>query len=628
MGIAVLSRPISGASNWNAAGNPISYKFTRTDSGYTQINNAGGFLQIQINGVDLTAYYQVTNHVFIGAPLGVYSMGLITASAFSGGNTLITLDQTYTASIPAASPLVNNSKRTDYKLYVEVFKASDNTSLTSGVRSTYSPLQTSLVYANISAVVKTFLSADWTDPSAVNEVETGTSLKVYIKWQEYYDGALQGGVTSDSANPIHAVFSAMQVGSVNGGNMLAYIPDDSPVGKFLQKFQPSTDFKKMVMWRSWPFTVSFIFPDVTADAYSRHARQYDIAGTLLSDLTTSMVQNNGYVNRLDMPSLDSTAARLKVELVTISASFSAVTVTNNSFVATISPWSSVSHGISVADPWTWEAGDWVQCVVGDGSNFQSQYLESPTHAQIDSGLPVRITTVVLTDSADPSLLFVTQLWNGSAWVAGGGPGDIAVSGADQNIVIQFNAPFNFTKFRLLVSASATSYDYKIKAVTLEKGTLVPVTEELDIEIKDACDYVSEWDGVLIEKNPIHLEWKNSSGGDSFWNFGKYHEYQYTYSNGRKAKRIQLFETQIHPVQWEALQDLNGIGEVFQNSIPELTSSIVKTSTKRGQQVYIVNKAGTKKTGVIVINTSDSGFAKDNVNIFSVTIELPEVFGLE
>lgn len=81
--ISPISRPITGASGGVA---------------YDQQNNVGGFAQLQINGVDLTAYFEVGNFIYYFVNIGSAEFkGIITASSFSGGNTLINTDQALAA---------------------------------------------------------------------------------------------------------------------------------------------------------------------------------------------------------------------------------------------------------------------------------------------------------------------------------------------------------------------------------------------------------------------------------------------------------------------------------------------------------------------------------------------------
>lgn len=468
MSVSITSRPIVSGCNFNAAGNPIVYKLQRSDSAYNGINSSGGFVQVQINGVDLTSFFEPGDSVFVKSTSAVYAhRGTITSVGFSGGNTLITTSITYISS-STSGLIINNSKRTDYRIFFEIFRSSDNSSLTNGVQFSTSPDLTGLMYADVS-IVKSLLSAEWIKPSIINEVDSEASIKVYIKYQEYYDGEVQGSLTSDSANPIHAVFAALQIGSENGGNMLAYYLSGS-TRLFLTKFALNDSLQGLVVWRDWPFTLSFIHPDGIG-TIARVVRQYAGDGTQLSLSADNLAANDDSVNRMLLPSLHADAKRLTVDL-----------------------------GPSVA------------------------------------GM-------------------------------------------------------------------------------------------LDIEIRDVCNYNAD-NELLPGRNPIHLFWKNSLGGDSFWNFGKWHEYDYTYQNGRKAKRIRLFEHGVKPVQWEALNELNTIGEIYQRNIIELTSSVNKTSSRVGQQVYIISKDGTKKTGVIVIPSSDAVRARAIKYLFSVEIELPEIFGME
>jgi hypothetical protein len=81
------------------------------------------------------------------------------------------------------------------------------------------------------------------------------------------------------------------------------------------------------------------------------------------------------------------------------------------------------------------------------------------------------------------------------------------------------------------------------------------------------------------------------------------------------------------VQWEALNELNTVGEVYSPVIQELTSSVNATSKRVGQQVYIISQDGTKKTGVLVLPSAERISGRDAAHMFSVEIELPEVFSI-
>lgn len=307
----VVSRPIKNSCNFNAVGKPIIYKLRREDYQFNQINDNGGFAQIQINGSDLTVYFEVGDSAYIE---GIES-STVTASAFSGGNTLLTLDISFTST--STGYINNNSKRGDYKIEVEVFNAETNASL--GPRLVHDPDPAGEILANISGIVKTFLSANWEEVS-VNEAEEETSLKVYIKYQEFYDVTLWE-LIDDVANPIICVFASlpMLLGSppdftryVHGGNMLSFFPEDD-TKLWLTRFNVAS------MWRGWPFTLSFIWPEALTDI-NRRVKQYDSEDNELSDTVTVLTADVDNIHRMDVGDVNVLAKRLVVSLEDGSAS--------------------------------------------------------------------------------------------------------------------------------------------------------------------------------------------------------------------------------------------------------------------------------------------------------------------
>lgn len=141
-----------------------------------------------------------------------------------------------------------------------------------------------------------------------------------------------------------------------------------------------------------------------------------------------------------------------------------------------------------------------------------------------------------------------------------------------------------------------------------------VSEEKTIELRDAC------------KNPVMLMARNSLGGVLQWLFSYSQEYTFDYGDGRKAKRLVLSVTGLTLNEWEALQDFITLGEVYKNNIVEFTVSTNKTSTRIGQQVYVVNADGSK-IGVIVIPTANTTLTKQVKHTFQIEIEYPEVFSV-
>lgn len=138
----------------------------------------------------------------------------------------------------------------------------------------------------------------------------------------------------------------------------------------------------------------------------------------------------------------------------------------------------------------------------------------------------------------------------------------------------------------------------------------PVTEELFIDVENNC------------KNPIMLFWKNSLGGDSCWLFEIDQEVSYSTSGG-KFRKMRLSTGGLTANQWEALNELIHLGEVYRENIQELTSGINKTHIRDGSQVYVVDPDGTK-TGVIVRTTNNAMFTRMMRHEFTVEIEYPEI----
>lgn len=630
MSLTLLSRPILSGCNWNAAGNPIIYKLRRKDHDLNAINDNAGDTQLQINGSNLTAYYQVGNivRIYDNTDLTLYEEGEITVSSFSGGNTLITLDLPYSASIDSTYDFVNNiSKRTDYKIDVDFHYASDNTRLASnGERIAVSPDGLAIMTLNASTFVKNFVSAEWVYPSAVNEADEQASIKFYITYQEFYDGAYTGSPTSDSANPVHAVFAAMQIGYPYGSNMDAFFPEDDTkrwLTRFANPAGSATILYKLPIWRDWPFTLSFIYKSGLSSA-KLNKYFYDVSGALLSSSVVSLASESlGRVHRIDpqIPGFVAAAKTLRLELGTEPAQPAGYTdpvaVSDDDFTIGTGPgavWSNVGAG-----------GSWV----GSGGTVSASLTATPTkifQQDLNTSLILRYLKIDLevTIPVGTTAAYKAFINNDEA----GTTAPTAGTGSPATVTMYLNygneTGANDLLGFLAEKTAGANGTVSMHSVTITEGFFSEILSPIEIDIRDACE-VDEDLELVHEKNPIHLFWKNSEGGDAYWNFSTYHEYTYNYS-GKKAKRIILFETSLHPLELEALEELKSIGEVYQVPIIDLenTNTINKTSQRVGQQVYILSQDGETKTGVIVIPASDTSYSRDTTHNFSVEIELPEV----
>lgn len=297
----LLSRPIKSGCNFNAC-NPIVYRLRREDYQFNQINNDGGNAQVQINSTDLTSYFEVGNQVYIQGTGTVE----ITASAFSGGNTLITVDSSFVAT--TTGYINSHSKRVDYKLEVEIFDYDTNLPLAPKIVVDHN--DSGEFKVDVSCV-KSYLYSDWEHP-AVNEPEQETTKKIYVKYQEFYN-ITYWDLVDDSANPIVAVFGfiPLMLGTppdfsryIHGGNLLSFYPEDD-TRKWLTRFSP-------VMWRGWPLSVSFLWGQFSDIA--RRVIQNDSAGNELSNTVTALTPALDEVHRMSLGDINALATELVVTL--------------------------------------------------------------------------------------------------------------------------------------------------------------------------------------------------------------------------------------------------------------------------------------------------------------------------
>jgi len=148
----------------------------------------------------------------------------------------------------------------------------------------------------------------------------------------------------------------------------------------------------------------------------------------------------------------------------------------------------------------------------------------------------------------------------------------------------------------------------------------------DVTCADALEIGSETKTITIDEdcpNIIMLAWRNSLGGTECFPFVINQEYSWYYGD-RKAKRLTLFANNLTLSQWESIQGLNTLGELYRTPITEFTTSINRTSSTVGQSVYVLNADGTK-TGVNVIGQPNTTNTKQKTHQAVVTIEYPELY---
>ena len=321
--------------------------------------------------------------------------------------------------------------------------------------------------------------------------------------------------------------------------------------------------------QGFPFTISSIIGASTIIQIDKYLNSVFIAGSAYSPLTSGVSRfkiNETAYDRVDFTLLDESTA----------------TFTNGQAIGSVFPFDSlaVSTGVAAA-----------------GLNAIHRAYAGTIDVPIN--ITVRVTSTDVTGDVVMrlSLLDAPQLIIRSLVVP------VTYNGL---YVLSFSTD-EFTPAWLqfsLTNDSAGSVDWEIEVFD------DVASETVSIEIEEEC-------------NTVMLQWKNSLGGDECFPFCCNQEYTFHYSD-RKAKRLTLYADNLTLAQWEAIQGLNTIGELYKTPIVELTASIDRTMATIGQAVYVLNSDGTK-TGVNVIGSPNTTNTKQKKHSAFVTIEYPEQF---
>jgi hypothetical protein len=597
MGLAILSRPDTVAgitkSKWVASRNPVLYRMRRQDSGFNQVNNNAGNAQFQFNGVDITAYFQVGNTVRMFSDAQIYlGTATITASSFSAGNTLVTVNVAFAGS--DTGYLNNASKRSDWRINIYVYEGLASVDLTPGISFPYYPGTDHETIVDISEIIRQFVSADWNyNGSSGSWGETTTSIKFFIKYEEFFDGAVQGGLQSDVANQFFAVHGAMQLYYMNqkynhGGNLLSYVPNDSGRSWMTRKYVNSV-LHKVRVWFGWPYSLSHIVTaTITTQVYIVY-RWLDINKQYMNQFAEQIVGAAETVRRISL-GLAVPNSIPRVENGEIGLYTSSINYTANSPAQAGGTTYTLDIPLGAMNP----AGNYLF-----GGQVTVVRLSAPVGSTMSLQIFARDSTGAVNVATIASPLPVgdaTPLINSFLH----GLGNIAI-------------PAQFDTIRIVASrsgAAGNTYGLNTASVGLintQRTVLLPFKVEHD-----------------IPDNSVMLIWKNSIGGDEQHLFGISQELAYKYESGKVAKRLILIAHDISLVEWEAINELNNTKEVYKNSLIELSYDVKKTSTQIDQQVYLWNNESGEDLGVIVIPRANRTETKRVKHSIEIEIELPEV----
>lgn len=388
----------------------------------------------------------------------------------------------------------------------------------------------------------------------------GNWIKYYIKYQEVWTAASESQV-DDVSNLRYAIYGGMQLGGTN--TFTAYVPGDS-AKKFLRiggRAAIGLNFTTSIIGGNFGILLKKYLQGVYSGG----------GGGSLSEGVNRIRFNETAFDRVDMLAVKETINAFTNGLVSNPATFQFDSV-------------SVGHAESAAVP---------------ASEIHLY------HRAYSGALGIPVTVIVRVASTSIAGLVELNLVLFDSTLA---------NSVSVTVPVTYNGIY---KLQTTLVGFVPAYI----EIGLSNGTVGAVDWEVDFLDEPASETIS----ILIEEecNTIMLQWKNSLGGDECFPFCCNQEYTFHYSD-RKAKRLTLYADNLTLAQWEAIQGLNTLGELYKTPIVELTTSIDRTMATIGQAVYVLNSDGTK-TGVNVIGSPNTTNTKQKKHSAFVTIEYPEQF---
>jgi len=523
-----------------------------------------------------------------GSPGGTYDLIIYDISIATGDPTITQRPYTFS---PVYNPVVYKLNCPSfseplYRIDVDVHNSSDDSLIGS---MTVSPNILGVAFVDVSFILKNVLYRDWelTNASLIG------SIGFYIKYQEFFTGS-SSTIIDDVASPRYAVIAALQIG--NNADLDAY-EIGSSTKKFLTKFDTPS------MWRGYPFSLSFIN---NQPGYYSRIREYNSAGVLVYEYGEPLDLQTEVLTRYFIAETDEDT---KTILFNILGSSGLVLVTNSSTWTEPSPFSGGSNFGS-------KSGNlFIKNTMALATEYSAEQA-----AAITSGLkPAKLNaTIIVTVAAGQTMtvqfIYLTAAHgNTSSFVQK----TYTTSGTNEEI-LDFPVLASTAAYFAVIAFVTGSAGTANISINLPKDQVMYFTtpdlksETKTILVKDTCD------------NPIYLFWKNSLGGDAFWMFDHSQDYSWIIEDNKKANQQLLFAENITINEFDAINEVNTVGVVYQPAIPELLSTINKTSARTDQQLYVIDEDG-NKTGVINITRNQTTRTRQAKHFVDVLIEYPELF---
>jgi len=614
MSLTVTQRP-DQSNAWVAGYNPVLYKMQRKDYSITAVASSGGALAITVSTNLTTLATNKGGPVVVGSVLwvttdnGIYNAAYTVVTVTSAASSIVTFGAgTYISA--ATTGHINLAQRTGYRVATEIFAANGVASAAVLFTMQFSPAKSGAVTMDV-AITRNYLQPEpfaflstTTNAGLVSKLRTNTvtSYQFYIKYTETWIGT--NGVASaetqvdDTAARHYIVTAARQIGELYGGYLKEYSePNATPTRKFLTKFSSPP------LWPGRKFTLSYIDSDVSATVRTLiKKKRYTAAGTLnmatydlpeyagstvksvyevFEDLTTPYQllydkENGAGTAWSNLGTVTPSAVTLAVAASSKMKLYPVQLILGSTYSMTVS--ATVAAGA---------AADTVKV------RLTAVTLDATVRYTVDSVNLSQATTTVLTFAAilpatsDTYYIGLEVIHNGGTTAR-----TLTVDYARITIPVVNKIEFQIVTLSSTIPATETV-----------------VSETLTGVVKALCD------------SPIQLFWKNTLGGDANYVFDFSQDYTTKYTT-TKNKRYVCFAQSISLSDFEAINEINTLGEIYDPAMIELTTAVNKTQGRNGQQVYSADASG-NKTGVIVIPTEIRTRTFQTRHNMEVLIELPE-----
>lgn len=470
-----------------------------------------------------------------------------------------------------------NHSNAGYRLEVEIW---DSTGAAKIADAKYYANSSGSVVADVSAFLKSNMSLDNSSDLSTGDViyPDGNWIKYYIKYQEVWSAGSEDQVTEGIGD----------MPALSTGVNQDYAGTGSPGSAWTLGAAPSialsgTDTSKYLR---------FDFSSISGVTYTiNYNIDFGVNGCNVS--FNMLSASNVELNTIGTPEFDTGVASGSVDITPIGTGAYFSIRDGNGGLANTCTINSIS--ITATSPNERRAvyGGLQIGSANDMSNYTSSTYKFLMLQSAGSAIKNEYFTFSFI-GVPTAKLRVERFLNGSTL----GATETAISSGFDNTIV---------RGRIIETGTVDKYELSIVDTA---GSSV-LSEVKTVNILEEC------------QNTIMLQWRNSLSGDECFPF-TYNQEQTLFYGDRKAKRLTLFADNLTLNQWETIQGLNTLGELYKTPIAEMTTSLNRTSATIGQSVYVLNADGSK-TGVNVIGQPNTTNTKQKKHSAFVTIEYPELF---